>query len=151
MGVAQTYPLRVAAEAAQLPETKTPRRWQDNRVITLGGNGATANGTGNRCGWSRNRILQLAITQALVKRGVSLSMSAKAALEFSDNGGASRAAGQLYPVGKTILRLGSKDAEVANVDFSASIFDLSNDSVTICIDLNRIVEQVDSVLNKFKH
>jgi hypothetical protein len=150
MGVSKTYPLRVAAQAAQLPE-KTPRRWQDNHVITLGGNAATATGTGYRCGWSRNRILQLAITQALVKRGVSLSMSAKGALEFSDKSGASRAAGQLFSQGKTTLCLGPDGPAVRNVDFNISVFDLSNDGVTICIDLNRIVEQVDSVLNKFKH
>jgi hypothetical protein len=149
MGVAKTYPLRVAAEAAQV-QKKTPRRWQDNHVIALG-NGGTTTGTGNHCGWTRNRIVQLAITQALVKKGVSPSTAAKAALEFTDQSQPGRAAGHLYPIGKTVMCLGSIGSAVHNVDFNISVFDLSNDSVTICIDLNRIAEQVDGVLNNSKH
>jgi hypothetical protein len=140
----------VAAQAAQLPE-KTPRRWQDNHVITLGGNDVTANGTGNRCGWSRNRILQLAITQALLKSGVSLSRAAKAALEFSDYGNAGRPAGELFEHAKTVLVLSSDSATVCNIDYSANLLDISNDGAATVLSLNRIVERIDAVLNSFKH
>jgi hypothetical protein len=145
----KTNPLRVAAEAARTSE-KTISRWRDNGALPLRANDVTTSGTGNQCGYSRPRILQAAITQALVEKHVALSTASNAALKFTDEGQTGRPAAQLFPLGKTILRLGSKDAEVANVDFGASIFDLSNDGVTICIDLNRIVEQVDSVLNKSK-
>jgi hypothetical protein len=148
MNVAKTYPLRVAALAAQLPE-KTPRRWMDTRVVTLRGNDVTAIGTGNHCGWSRNRILQLAITQALLKSGVSLSRSANGALEFTDAGNSGRAAGQLFPIGKTALVLGPTGAVVVNVDPDARVTDLSNNGVAICVDCNKIVADVDAVLNSY--
>jgi|SRR5882724_3041076 len=151
MGVVQTYPLRVAAEAAQVPTIKY-RRWMDTKIVTLRGNDARTTGSGNPCGLSRNRILQAAITEALLKKGVSLSTAAKAALEFSDSDGAGgREAGQLYPLAKTVLCLGSANGPVvSNVDFGASIFDMATDGVTICIELNGIVQYVDAVLNKFQ-
>jgi hypothetical protein len=149
MGVAvPTWPLRVAAEAAQVPE-KTTSRWRNNDVITLGGNDVTTTGTGNHCGWSRNRILQLAITQALVKNGVSPSIGANRALEFSDKSGAGRAAGQLLPLGSTVLVIRQHDAVVANVDPDARVSDLSNNGVCIVLDLNKIAADVDSVLNSY--
>jgi hypothetical protein len=141
-----TNPLRVAAQAARAPE-RTLRRWQDIGALMPRGNDVWTTGTGNHCGWSRNRILQAAITQALVEKHVAVKTAANFALKFTDEGQTGRAAAHLFQRGKTVLLLGSDDAEVANVDFSTSIFDLANGSVTICIDLNRIVEQVDNVLS----
>jgi hypothetical protein len=145
----QTYPARVAAEAAQTPQL-TIRRWIDSGVMPLHGNDSRTTGSGNYIGLSRNRILQLAITQALLKSGVSLSRAAKAALEFTDSGNTGRAAGEVYSTGKTILTIGGPNGPaVRNVDFNVSVFDqMSNDEVTITVDLNRIAERVDSVLNK---
>src|SRR6476620_10483189 len=82
MGVVKTYPLRVAAKAAQAPQRKQ-RRWIDTNVVPLRANKHKASGSGNRCGLSRARILQIAITEVLLKSGVSLSSAAKAAFEFS--------------------------------------------------------------------
>jgi len=147
MGVVRTYPLRVAAEAAKTPD-KICRRWLDNGVITLRGNDSKPGGSGNYIGLSRNRIVQLAATAALLNKGVSLSCAAKAALEFSDAGNNGRAAGEVYPIGKTVLTIGGPNGPaVRNVDFNVSVFELSNDGVAIIVDLNRIAEQVDSVLN----
>jgi hypothetical protein len=149
MRVAATWPLSVAAEAAQAPK-KTPRRWQDNKVITLGED-ATTTGTGNHCGWTRDRIVHLAIMTALVKTGLPPSAAAKAASEY-DQSQPGRDAGQPYPTGTTVmLYRGSDDSVVRNVDYDVSIFDLSNDDdVIVIVNLNRIIDRVDLVLNKFK-
>ena len=100
MSVAPTYPLRVAAEAAQIPTIRI-RRYIDANVTPIRTNDVKAAGSGSRVGLSRNRILQIAITEALLKSGVSLSTAAKAAYEFSDRGNAGRGAGQLWLLGKT--------------------------------------------------
>jgi MerR-like DNA binding protein len=149
MGTARTYHARVAAEAAQVPQL-TIRRWHDTDVIKLSGNDSRTTGSGNYYGYSRERIVQLATTGAMLKSGVSLKRAAGYALEFSDSGGNGREAGQLFPVGKTVLVIGNGTATVNNVDFQASVFDLSNGGVAIVVDLNAIVSQVDSVLNNTK-
>jgi hypothetical protein len=145
---ARTYPARVAAEAAQTPQL-TIRRWIDSAATPLRSNDSRTSGSGNYCGLSRNRILQLAITQALLKSGLSLSRAAKYALEFSDSAANGREAGQLFPVGKSVLVIGNGSAAVNNVDFSVSVFDLSNSGVAVIVDLNAIVNQVDAVLNSY--
>jgi hypothetical protein len=148
MGVVQTYPLRVAAEAAQIPE-KTGRRWIDNRVITLRGNDVTTTGSGNHCGWSRNRIVQAATTEILLKSGMSLSRAAKDALKFSDEGQTGRAPGELFAHGKTYLLIAPDGATVKNFLYDVSHADVSNRAVcAITIDMNKVVERVDSILSQ---
>jgi hypothetical protein len=149
MGVAPTYPLRIAAKAAQISKNKQ-RRWMDTRVVTLRNNDLQATGSGHHCGLSRNRILQTAITEVLLKSGVSLSTAAKAALEFSDSGNNGRAAGELFPLARTVLILTPTGAVVSNVDFDARVSDLSNNGVAIVVDLNAIVAKVDAELANSK-
>ena len=146
MGVVKTYPLRVAAKAAQAPQRKQGR-WIDTNVVPLRANDHKASGSGNRCGLSRARILQIAITEVLLKSGVSLSSAAKGAFEFSDRGKAGRGAGQLFPRGKTILNLSPAGPVVSNIDFDGRVLDLMNDAVVIAVDLNAIVARVDSILD----
>jgi hypothetical protein len=146
----QTWPARVAEEAAQVP-TITQRRWIDTGVAPLRNNDRRVSGSGHAVGLSRNRILQFAITQALLKNGVSLSRAARAALEFSDYGNNGRPAGQCFQRGKTALVLSSNSATVCNLDFNSSVFDISNDGVSIVVDCNKVVAAVDSVLNNSKH
>lgn len=148
MSVAPTYPLRVAAQAARIPSAK-PRRYIDMKVTPLRANDVWPAGSGSRIGLSRNRVLQIAITEMLLKSGVSLSRAAKAALVFSDHSNTGREAGQLYKQGKTILVVSNESATVRNVDFSANIFDLLNDGVVIVADCNKIADAVDAVLNSF--
>jgi hypothetical protein len=150
MGVAQTYPLRVAAQAAHSSE-KTLRRWLDNHVITLRGNDSTATGTGNPCGWSRARIVQAAITQALVERNHPPSASAKAAVKFTDESQTGRDSGELFKHGKSILVIGPEGATVKNLLYDATLADVSNRGVcSITVDLTRIVESVDTILKEVK-
>jgi hypothetical protein len=148
MGVVQTYPLRVAAEAAQIPE-RTGRRWIDNHVITLGGIDSRTTGSGNHCGWSRNRIEQAATMEILLKSGMSLSRAAKAALKFTDEGQTGRAPGQLFEHGKTMLVISGNGASVKNCFFDATLADVSNREISITsVDMNKVVDQVDSVLER---
>ena len=149
MSVVPTYPLRVAAQAAQIPTIKI-RRYIDANVTPIRTNDVKATGSASRVGLSRNRILQIAIAEVLLKRGISLSSAAKAAFEFSDRGNAGRGAGQLWPLGKTVLVLGGPNGPaVSNVDFNASVFDLSNQGVSIVLDLNKVTADVDAVLNSY--
>jgi hypothetical protein len=147
MSVARTYPLRIAAAAAKVSE-KTLRRWQDNHIIVLRGNDLTTSGTGNPCGWSRNRILQAAVTEPLLKNGVSLSTAAKAAFKVSDEGQTGRAPGELFKHGKTMLFLDPDGPKVKNILFDATLADVSNRGVCIFIDINRIVDSVDTTLKE---
>lgn len=146
MSVSPTYQLRIAAEAARIPSAK-PRRYIDMNITPLRANDVGAAGSGSRIGLSRNRVLQIAITEVLLKSGVSLSRAAKAALVFSDHSNSGREAGQLYKQGKTILVVCNESATVRNVDFSANIFDLLNDGVVIVADCNKVVADVDAVLD----
>lgn len=146
MGVSTTFSLGVAANAAKIPSRKL-RRWLDTNIITLRGNDSKPTGSGTHCGLSRTRILQAAITEALLKSGVSLSTATKAAFEFSDFGNAGRAAAQTFPLGKTILALGPNGPVVSNVHFDAKLFDISNCGVTIVVDLNKISSDVTAVLD----
>jgi hypothetical protein len=148
MSVMETFHLSVAAEAAKTP-AKTCRRWMDNNVIKLRGNDSNPTGSGNYCGLSRNRVLQLAVTQALVKNEVSLSTAAKAALAFSDSGNVGREAGQLFARAKTALVLSPTGAVVSNLDFDSRVSDIYTDGVAIVLDLNKVVADVDAVLYSY--
>ncbi len=147
MGVAITYPLSIAAKAAQISSRKQ-RRLIDTGITPLRGNDVKPGGSGNYCGLSRARILQSATTEALWKAGVSLSTAAKAALVFSDYGNTGRAPGECFGVGKTILLVSREGATVINTFSSTSFSDVSAGSACIiAVDLNNVVERVDAVLN----
>jgi hypothetical protein len=148
MNVDTTYPLGIAALAAQITPRKF-RRWSET-VMPLRSNDVKAEGSGIYCGWSRNRVLQAATIQDLTKAGASLSDAALAALQFSDQSNLTRPAGEIYPMGKSYLVVGSDSpATVVNADFDLRVSDLaSRGSSVIIVDLNAIVDQVDAVLNK---
>jgi hypothetical protein len=142
------YPMAIAAKAANIPPKKQ-RRWLDTGVVPLRSNDRKAHGSGNYCGFSRNRVLQTAITQHLLSIGVSLSTAAKAALQFSDFGQTGRAAGELFQHGKTLLVIGPDGTTVQNALFDASLADLSRRGVSfIIVDLNKIVAQIDATLKE---
>jgi hypothetical protein len=150
MNVETTYPLGIAALAAQITPRKF-RRWSET-VMPLRSNDVKAEGSGVYCGWSRNRVLQAAITQSLLKGGASLYNAAQAALQFSDQSNLTRPAGELFPMGKTYLVFGSDSpATVVNLDFDVRFSDLASRGASVTrVDLNAIVDQVDAVLNKSK-
>ena len=150
MGVITTFPLSVAARAAQISSRKQ-RRLIDTGVTPLLGNDVKPGGSGYRVGLSRARILQTATAEALWKTGVALSTAAKAALAFSDCGNTGREAGQLYPVGKTVLLVNRDEATVKNIFSDTSFSELSNGAACVTVvDMNKIVTQINSVLYHFQ-
>ncbi len=147
MNSASTWPLRTVARAADM-KPRALRQWFDTGVLKLRGNDRKSTGSGDHCGLSRQRAYQAAIVQHLNKHGVSVSRAAKAAFEFSDCGNTGRPPGELFEHGKTILILEPQGATVKNVFFAASLADISKRGVcVIVVDSNRIVEQVNTVLN----
>jgi hypothetical protein len=91
--------------------------------------------------------LQAATTKWLTALGVSFSTASAAALEFSDEGQTGRSPGELFEHGKTLLIIGPEGATVKNVFFDASWADVSSSVCAISVDLSRVVQQVDAVLN----
>jgi hypothetical protein len=99
-----TWPLRTVARAADV-DSCCLRQWFGTGVLQLRGNDKKSTGTGHQVGLSRKRAHEAALVQHLNLYGVSVSRAAKAAFEFTLTGNGGRAAGQLFPMGKTVLVL----------------------------------------------
>jgi hypothetical protein len=139
-----TWPLGIAAKAASI-SPRTIRRWIDNGVIKLKrGQDVIASGSGTYCGLSRNRILQIAVSQRLIEAGMSRSKAARAALEFADKAGC-----QLYPFGKTLL-VADSAPRVINADFDARVseFLTSFHPCAVVLDCGLVTTCVDQALTK---
>jgi hypothetical protein len=148
MHVEKTYPLQIAAKAAQL-KSREFRRQVDNDFITLQGCDRASTGTGVPTGYSRRRILQAATMKQITPLDVSVSTASAAALTFSDEGQTGRAPGQCFDHGRTLLVLDSEGSIIKNVFHDTPWTDISkHGACVIIVDLNRVVEQVDSELNK---
>jgi hypothetical protein len=147
MNVNATYPLNVAARAAQMKEREF-RRHVNNGFVKLQGYDRKPSGSGDRAGYSRRRILQAAIMKRVTGLGLPASIASAAALQFSDVGQTGRAAGDLFEHGKTLLIICHDGATVQNSLFDASLADVSRRGASLIIaDLNKIVDQVDAALN----
>jgi hypothetical protein len=146
MKSASTWPLRTVSRAADV-DSRTLRQWFGTGILHLRGSDKKSTGTGHQVGLSNLRAYEAKIVQQLNRYGVAPSRAANASFEFTINGGDGRAAGQLFPLGKSVLALTPTGAVVANVDPDARVSDLSNNGVCIVLDLNKIVADVDSVLD----
>jgi hypothetical protein len=150
MRVEPTYPLPIAAKAAGL-KYREFRRHVENDFITLQGCDRKSTGTGVPTGYSRRRILQAATIKSMTLNEVSISKVAAAALLFSDEGQTGRAPGELFPCGRTILVSTPDGSAVLNVFHDTPLGDLmKHGACATIVDLNRIVDQVDSILNESK-
>jgi hypothetical protein len=141
-----TWPLRTVARAADV-DARTLKQWFGTAVLKLRGDDRKSTGPGHHVGLSRLRAYEAAIVQHLNRHDVKVSRAAKAAYEFTLNGNNGRQAGHLFPMGKTVLVLRQADAVVSNVDPDARVSDLSNNGVSLIVDLNKVVVDVDAVLN----
>jgi hypothetical protein len=148
MKSASTWPLRTVSRAADV-DSRTLRQWFGTGILHLRGSDKKSTGTGHKVGLSSLRAYEAKIVQQLRRYDVAPSRAANAAFEFTINGGAGRVAGQLFPLGKTVLVLSPTGAEVANLDFDARLSDLSSNGVAIVVDLNKVVADVDAVLNSY--
>ena len=152
MSVEKTCLLHDAATAARF-KPREFRRQVNNGFFELQGCDRAPSGSGDHAGYSRRRILQAATTKWLTDLGVSISKASTAAFKFSDEGQTGRAPGELFQHGKTILVMAPEPegAHVKNFFFDASLSDISERRVSvILVDLNKVVDQVDSVLNSQK-
>jgi hypothetical protein len=143
----KTWRLRTVAEAAEVKDA-TLRQWFGIGVLKFRAGDIHSQGTGTHVRVSRLRAYEAAIVQELSLRGVNVSRGAKAAFEFTINGNAARAAGHLFPVGKTIILIKPDSATLENIFSNTSFSEVSAASAcVIAVDCNKIVESVDSVLN----
>ena len=147
MNSASTWPLRTVALAAEM-KPRALRQWFSTKVLRLRGNDRKSSGPGDHVGLSRQRAYQAAITQALNRRGVSVSRAALAASEFSDRGNVGRIQGELYEHGKTVLVADAHGTTVKNCFFDTTLSDVSNSACVIIVDINKVVAHVDDVLSK---
>jgi hypothetical protein len=116
--------------------------------MSLRGNDMTTTGSGTRCGWSRNRIVQAALTEALHKSGMALSRASREAFIFSDQSQPGRAAAECFEHARTIFLVGPDGATVKSVTYGATLTDATNRGVcTVIVDMNKITQTVDAVLN----
>jgi hypothetical protein len=147
MNSASTWPLRTVALAAEM-KPRALRQWFETNVLTLRGNDRKSKGPGDHCGLSRQRAYQAAIVQHLNKLGMTVSRGAAAALQFSDCGNLGRLPGELFQYGKTILVIGPDGATAQNCFYDVSHIDVTDRAVAaITLDLNKVVEHVDTILN----
>jgi hypothetical protein len=146
MNSAGTWPLRTVALAADM-KPRALRQWFETSVITLQGNDRKSTGPGDHCGLSRQRAYQAAIVQHLNKLGMTVSRAAAAAFRFTDEGQTGRAPSRLFEHGLSVLCISEKGATVRNCFYDVSHTEITNQcAAIITVDLNRIVQQVDAVL-----
>lgn len=80
---------------------------------------------------------------------MSVSRAARMAFEFSDVGNIGRAPAELYGHGKTILAIGPDGPVVRTLFADTTYSDVSNSTAClITVDMNHVVQQVDTVLNE---
>jgi hypothetical protein len=126
-------------------------RWLDRETIKPSRSDHRTRGTGDHRTFSRATIIQIAIAKALIELGVGAGAANTAAALFTDCGNAGREPGELFEHGKTMLVVGPEGATVKNVPYDATLADVSNHGVcSITVDLNRIVESVDTILKEVK-
>jgi hypothetical protein len=148
MNVGTTYPLHVAASAAGY-KPREFRRLVDNGFAALQGCDRMSTGTGVPTGYSRRRILQAATMKQITPLDVSASTASAAALAFSDEGQTSRAAGQLFNHGRTLLVIDAGGPIIKNVFHDTPWTEISKHGpCAIIVDLNQVVASVDAELNK---
>ncbi len=147
---ASTWRLRDAARAAEM-DTRALRQAFEIRALKLSGKDKKSSGSGSYIGLSRPRVDQAAVMKHLNRLGLSIPHAARLAFEFSDIGNVGRAPGVLYDHGKTLLVVTQDGATVKNGFHDTSFSDVSNSECAIIVDLNKIVEQVDKVLNEISY
>ena len=143
-----TWPLRIIADSAEM-EQRVVRQLFDTKVLKFRGDDQRSTGTGTPVRLSKNRAYEASVIRYGKLLGLPPSRSALAAFQFTISGNAERPAGSLFKHGTTKLIIGPHGSSVRNVFSDATLADISDDVCTIYIDLNRLVRNVDAVLNSF--
>ena len=125
-----------AATGVPLP---TLGRWCDRKTIMPSRRDRTSTGSGDHRQFSRNTVLQIAIAKQLIDIGIGAGRANKAAAVFADNA-------ELFPCGKTLLIHSPSGTSVRNGLHDTPLSDLNTDGACIVLEINRVVEHVDSIL-----
>ena len=145
-----TWPLRDCARAADM-KPRALRQLFDTHILKFRGDDKQSTGTGVPVRLSTNRAYEAAIVQHLNRLGLPSSRAASAAFEFTISGNAGRAASHLFTHGKTLLAISPTGTKVQNLFLDETLAAVSGGNVcTITLDLNKIVERVDTSLKNQK-
>lgn len=137
------YSAGVVAKATDTP-LPTIQRYKQQGLVRLQSCDVPSSGSGDKCGYSERRAIQIALVTELNKIGVVPSRAAKAAFDFSDNGNLGRAVGQLYQLGTTyLIGLPDEQTQIVTVPPDLSIADLlPRVGAAFVINCNQIVATV---------
>jgi hypothetical protein len=114
-------------------------RWFDRGTIKQSRRDKASTGHGDHRQFSRNTVVQIAIAQKLIELGIGAGRANKAAAVFADDA-------EIFPCGKTLLIVGPNGTIVRNAFHDTPLADVTNDGMCIIIELNRVVEHVNSIL-----
>jgi hypothetical protein len=156
-----------AADAAGIPVSTasnwiSPSRLKEGRrpVIEFGDHDAAPGEAGGMRLWSLRRVLQLAITAALVQQNIPPATAARLAFAFTDSGSAysgprKRLPGTLFPTseGLTLLVVDGDDARVVAAQPEAPLteafgrrFNIMSRPVLTVVNLNFVIGRVFKTL-----
>jgi len=141
------YSAGIASEAAGM-RPATMQRYLQRNHITLQPCDKPARGCGENRGYSGRRVIQMALTTEATALGLSPSLAAKAAFEFSDRGSPGRNIGEPFPLGTTLLvGLPHGENRVVQVPPDKTIFEvLASHSAAFIIDAGKVVAKVTEKL-----
>lgn len=145
MMTAPTWRLRDVSRAVDM-KPRALRQCFEIGALKLTGEDKKPTGSGTQLGMSKPRAYQAAIMRHLNKRGLAIPYAARIAAEFSDVGNVGRSPGALYEHGRTVIVVDDDGATVKNI-FSDFVFN-NRSPCTIQVDVNTVVEHVDSILEK---
>jgi hypothetical protein len=121
-------------------------RWFDRGTIKQSRRDKASTGHGDHRQFSRNTVVQIAIARKLIELGIAAGRANKYAAVFTDEYQTGRSSGELFPCGKTFLIVGPEGAFVRNAFHDTLLSDVSKDGVCMIVELNRVVEYVNSIL-----
>jgi hypothetical protein len=146
--------LYTAGAVAKATDTPLPtiQRYKQQGLVRLQSCDVPSSGSGEKCGYSLRRLIQVALITELSRIGIAPSRAAKAAFAFSDQGNPGRAVGELYPLGTTLLAgLPGGENKVLNIPPDLSISDvLATDTAAFIINVNRVIDQITKKLETTK-
>lgn len=147
MATPKTWRLRDVARAVDM-KPRALRQCFETGSLKLTSADKKSNGSGTYIGLSLQRAYQAAVMRDLNKVGLSIPHAARLAHEFSDVGSVGRAPAALFPCGKTYLVIGPDGAMVKNAFHDTPAADLNADGTCLLVDLNRVIDRVDSILKE---
>jgi hypothetical protein len=140
-----------AAEVESATGTPVPRQNQliERGTVLPSRRDKQPNGSGDYRLMSIETVYQFAITATLARLGTSAKYAASSARKFTDQSQPGRAAGKLFPEGRTVLCLRSTGPVVINAPYHADFCDLSDHgSAFAAVDIGKICKEVDLALSK---